>query len=886
VPRFGVFVAAILMSILPCWAQSSRELLREGFQNFQLKRYEPARLVLERALELSQKEGDKGAEAEARRLLGHTFVQLSRYQEARTLLEQALPYFQSSGNRMNCGRIITSLALVEWTAGNRARAADLYRKALQEYEAAGDKREQAWSIYSLAFSTPPSEERTRLIQDGLERAHSLKDDAIAGKLLHLWSDTLYLHGDTAAAAEKLDLAIQSLERANAAPDLALALTSLGRIFRFHGHPERALETYRRVLRIQEQTGNKTGAIQTIDAMGVASHAIGNGKQERAYFRKALALARQIDSPGILIREITNLAAAYNESRQYARALILLQEANRLTPELTRSICERLSETLLGMERYPEALQFAEKTVELARRDGRREAMPAILFLRAEVKEKLGRTPEALNDLREGLLVFEEMRKHLIPTDYMKGGYTAKSQELFSAMIEMLFRSGTPEQALEIAEQGRARAFIDLLASRDIDLDAAVKTRPVPSSVQSSAAPFLWNKWDKPGSELPSLVSARTSSFPEIAASAGRLNSTLVSYWVGREMLSIWVVRPGAPVRATQVKVSQDRLRELVLAGTPAYTQNPGLLSRGDEGSITIEPKAKNAYRELYKIAIQPIRRWLPDAGGSRLTIVTHGLLTRISFAALLDENSRYLVEKYSIHYVPAATALDFTIKARKKNSNLPRSQLLIANPSNLPQSADGSALPALPGTLKEIEAITQGMSPDTTVVLTGDGATSERVRNLAPGRTWMHFATHSVLRDDKPFDTFLALANRGRLTVREIHDMDLAADLVFLSACRTGSPALSGDGISGLTRAFFYAGASSVVASLWDIADDPSHRLVSEFYASLRNSGDKDAALRAAQLRLISMLREGKISVATPVGTLKLPEHPFFWAGFVLHGEP
>jgi CHAT domain-containing protein len=269
-----------------------------------------------------------------------------------------------------------------------------------------------------------------------------------------------------------------------------------------------------------------------------------------------------------------------------------------------------------------------------------------------------------------------------------------------------------------------------------------------------------------------------------------------------------------------------------------------------------------------------------------LTIVPHGPLTRLSFAALLDEKSRYLVEKHSVHYVPAATALEYTSRAAQKVTAQYRKLLLIANPHNMPRSEDGSLLPSLPGAIKEAEAITRGAPPDAIVILTGEGATKEQVRILSPGRAFIHFATHSVLRDDRPFDSFLALADRGRLTVREIYDLDLNADLVFLSACRTGSPALSGDGISGMTRAFFYAGASSVAASLWDVADDPSHLLVAEFYRMLAVSGDKSGALRGAQLSLISALRGGKVVVSTPLGNMKLPEHPFFWAGFILQGEP
>jgi CHAT domain-containing protein len=142
-------------------------------------------------------------------------------------------------------------------------------------------------------------------------------------------------------------------------------------------------------------------------------------------------------------------------------------------------------------------------------------------------------------------------------------------------------------------------------------------------------------------------------------------------------------------------------------------------------------------------------------------------------------------------------------------------------------------------------------------------------------------------------DSFLVLSagdqslpGSGRLTVREIYGMDLQTDLVVLSACRTGLGKLSGDGMVGLTRAFFYAGAPSVMATLWDVADEPTSQLISSFYSSLQKDHDKSRALQTAQLRLMRALRAGQVHVDTPVGPVTLPEDPVFWAGFVLQGEP
>ncbi|MBP1691698.1 MAG: hypothetical protein H6Q32_1050, partial [Bacteroidetes bacterium] len=183
--------------------------------------------------------------------------------------------------------------------------------------------------------------------------------------------------------------------------------------------------------------------------------------------------------------------------------------------------------------------------------------------------------------------------------------------------------------------------------------------------------------------------------------------------------------------------------------------------------------------------------------------------------------------------------------------------------------------------------------------LVGTEAQEEKVRNLCSDKTIIHIATHGIVRNDSPLDSFLALGRRpstgsqtpvgsrdGRLTVQEIYDLRLRADLVVLSACRTASGRISGDGLIGLTRAFFYAGTPSVIATLWDVADEPTHLLLPAFYRNLNRLQDKGEALRAAQLQLLNALRRGQMKIAAATDTYVLPEHPAFWASFILLGEP
>jgi CHAT domain-containing protein len=254
---------------------------------------------------------------------------------------------------------------------------------------------------------------------------------------------------------------------------------------------------------------------------------------------------------------------------------------------------------------------------------------------------------------------------------------------------------------------------------------------------------------------------------------------------------------------------------------------------------------------------------------------------------LKDARGRYLLEDYVVGYLPSSSAGEPA--ARSSGSGY----LFVADPQVLPPGPEGRALPALPGARRESEAGAQALRGATVKLLTGVEANEAAVRQNVSAPRVLHFATHGLLQDRKPFDSFLALGRRstapeedGRLTVREIYDLKLQADLVVLSACRTADGPVTGDGINGMTRAFLYAGARGVMATLWDVADEPTQRLAARFYVYFGQGLPAAEALRRAQLDLLSALRKGQVRVQTPLGAVVLKENPAFWAGFVLVRPP
>jgi CHAT domain-containing protein len=428
-----------------------------------------------------------------------------------------------------------------------------------------------------------------------------------------------------------------------------------------------------------------------------------------------------------------------------------------------------------------------------------------------------------------------------------------------------------------------------------------------------------------------VAAAEPFALAQLQATAARLGSTVLSYWVGPDETFIWVVAAGGIVRGARVEVTSTRLADIVSAVWPGGTRaksrgeaipergtadypapNPGdgdaaqyeelaeavrrVPTRGG-ATITLPGDGRRNWAELYRLLIQPVERWLPRAPGSLLTIEPHGPLLMLPFAALRSAKGQYLIERFTLHYIPAVSLLAFTEK-KKGETRLSPYYLLVADPSGVPRSDGGRSLPALAGARREASLVA-GLVPSSQVkLLEGRDATERQVEELAGRSTVIHFATHGIIRDDHPFDSFLALGGSGwnlkqdgHFTAQKIYGLELHADLVFLSACRSGLGQVRGDGMAALTRAFFYAGTPSVIATLWDVADQPTYRLVGAFYrawlngARLNGTG-KARSLRSAQLQLLGELRRGQVRLHTGAGTFVLPEDPVFWAAFVLQGEP
>jgi CHAT domain-containing protein len=486
----------------------------------------------------------------------------------------------------------------------------------------------------------------------------------------------------------------------------------------------------------------------------------------------------------------------------------------------------------------------------------------VLYDRGRIAEREGDVARAIEFYRRAIDVIEKQRSSL-NTEASKIGFVGNKQAVYRDLVRALVAQGKAADAFGYVERAKARALVDLLASkRDFAVQGANadQVRALLSMADSAenAARALDRTEDgaqrrgvvaqahralaEQAPELASLVSVSALGAADVEKRVPE-GEALVEYYYGDgagELYAFVVSRSGLRVRTLNAAGLDDAIRAFRFA-----VQNPASPSAW-------RPRAKALYDRLIA-PIEPL-----DA--ERLTIVAHGALHYLPFDALHD-GDRFLVERYPLRMLPAASVLQFLRAAPAEKPGL---VLAFGNPD--------LGNPKLDLAFAQAEAESIASSMPRSRALVRKQASKDAFGRYSGGFRYIHIASHGEFDPDAPLKSALLLAGEhgeGALTVGELYSMRIDADLVTLSACETGLGKIaSGDDVVGLTRGFLYGGARSIVASLWQVDDRATGRLMTAFYDGIKRGEDKRAALRDAQL-----------------ATMKAYPHPFFWAAFELTGR-
>jgi CHAT domain-containing protein len=495
---------------------------------------------------------------------------------------------------------------------------------------------------------------------------------------------------------------------------------------------------------------------------------------------------------------------------------------------------------------------------------------------------LGQVRAAVKHLLRATGVLERHRSTVPPDECMASFLKDKAAVYEDAVFFLLWLGGrrARERALELAEQAKGRALLDLLGMK------------VPAPVHAASA-ALCRRADALGGEIegllgrlpeasprpsaglavrsreaartrdgdlracleqiaardPAAASLRTvsaASWDELARGLGP-DTTLVEYFVGAsELLTFVATREGVSVARTAV--GREELAQLV-ARMRCQLDRPELARSADAADqARLAREADEVLGELHDVLLAPV---LPGIRTRRVVIVPHGDLHAVPFQAL-GRGGRALLDDHVVLTAPSSTVYLRCLAARPARA---RRCLLMGVPDE--------AAPLIGEEIRLLAGLLGGAH-----AYVGEGATRAVLEREAPRARIVHLATHAEWNADDPMRSGLCMGD-GLLTLADVYRLRLSPEVLVLSGCATGrSSVTEGDDLFGLLRGFLHAGAASILSSLWRVADAVTVDFMERFHTELARTASPAEATRAAALAIRA-----------------LHPHPFFWAPFVLTGR-
>jgi CHAT domain-containing protein/Tfp pilus assembly protein PilF len=616
---------------------------------------------------------------------------------------------------------------------------------------------------------------------------------------------------------RFDEALQQFERVLSFTDLEQltvygeALNNAGLCYARLGEFERALTTQRRAVSMHQGRGPRLDLVRALGELGNTFQQQGEPRSALPHLRQALATATAADLKADAAVWAGNLAAADIDVGEWNEAEHFNEEAKRLkaVTHAGNLVHNTLNAALIaqGRGRLDEAAHlFDEALAGAAAEPSVRWSAHAGLAAIALGRSQPG---EAARHFEAALDTIDKTRSELLKTEY-KLSFLTRLIQFYRSYVDALVNQGRIDRALEVLESSRGR----VLGERN-GLAAPAKTT--------------------------------AAGLRRLAAQSG---TVFLSYWLGPSRSYLWVVTP-ATVRSFSLPPAS--------AIEPLVRQHQAAVN-----NALVDPlaAAETAGERLYDLLVAPALPLIPPH--ARIVIVADGALHGINFETLPvpGVNRHYLIEDAEIETAPALSMLSAAPPVAAAAPSL----LLFGDPvARLPE------FPALKYAAAEIANVSKHFPAERVATYQGDRASPQAYRAAMPERfAFVHFAAHASANLQSPLDSAVILTGGDsayKLYARDVAQVPLHAQLVTVSACRSaGERAYSGEGLVGFAWAFLRAGATRVIAGLWDVDDRSTAELMEQLYARIARGDPVPRALRAAKLALLA---EGGVYAK-----------PYYWAPF------
>lgn len=885
--------------------------------------------MFQQAAKVIEASGNASMHARILNGLANSYADLGQSERARETYERSLAVARTSGDGHAVAWPAYGLGNMATTANDPLAAEPYYAEALKAFEQADDLRGQALTLRGMgrnalmlgdaALARTLAERSLELRKrvgdaNGMARSSALLalalrelgdmehaiEAARQARALAAQVDSFDLHMfvgeclartylDAGRPVEGLEAAEAMLARAKAVGHPMALATAYNMVAPMHansGDHARAVEMIRKAIAIWQAAGDTHAVERSRGNFALLLAQAGELELAATQYELALEAARRAGAPMPVAAVHFGMAIHAFRMRTYAKAEPHLREALAIyekaeNPALVAGVTTMLAEVVLRAGKHDEGLVLATRGLEAARESQALDRIAAALGVMVAAHMARGEPAKAIAYAEEGVAALEPMLAGMSATQGAAARDKYESAYVWGLEAALVLKD--PARAFHLMEHATAvglRAALDarsMLAEhlvpeplRAADARARAAEARAFETYRSVARRRDRVRMRKARAALDEARAERRAVVERIQREAQRASGLL--YPKPDTLATVQ-----AELAPTEALVSY-RLWDTVAVAVVATREKAWLVDLGAGTALDERIRAcrleAQPHIDAGKVAalipalVEPLG--LP-AGAARVLVVPAGPMSQLPMGLLFPDRE--------VVRIPSATHW----RGLRREEATGTSVLALGDPDYGGRTRPGSQrggvalrLAPLPATRKEAEAV-----GDT--ALLGAEATEQGFRKALGQRTrWraIHFACHGLVDLERPSYSSLALTggagDDGFLSCLDIFRLDVPADLVVLSACESSrGKVFSQEGVFGLPSAFLYAGARSVLASLWKVDDEATQALMLEFYRRWNPKEGKGVsapqALKAAQAHVRAQAKWAD---------------PYYWAAWVLWGTP
>ncbi|KAL9954590.1 hypothetical protein ACROYT_G042152 [Oculina patagonica] len=761
-------------------------------------------------LTIAKEFGMRDVEGRAYDRLGIAYQNLGDFKQAIDYQQQRLSITKELGQRDGEGRAYDNLGVAYQSLGDFKQAIDYHRQHLSIAKERGNKSGEGRAYNNLGVAYDSLGDFKNAIdyyKQDLSISKETKDSFSEGRAYCNLGNAYDSLGDSKQAIDCHMRHLSTAKDLGRKDSESRAYNNLGNAYQRLGDFEQAIDYHKQSLGIAKELGQRVGEGRSYGNLGNGYQILGDFKQAIDYHKKSLSIAKEL-------KDRAGEGSAYGN----------------------------LGNAYWGLGDFKQAIDYHKQHLSFAKELGQREKEGFAYYSLGCDMEFSGALHEALDYYQSSVKVYNEVRSLLQSEDTWKITFRNACQHAYTALWSTLLLLEKPDEALCVAEQGRAQALMDLLK---LQYDAELLTS---------------------GTIQPTVT---------ISDISNNRSTQIVFLALKGKTINLWVLCKGKSAQFRQKRVESEeaatfleRLRKDVFKqhqiGVRVTCENRSL----DELRDNLPPSeevvqetgrtdSKNdSLRLFYDYTIGPIADVLE---GDELIIVPDGPLCLVPYAAFLDDESRYLSESIRVRICPSLTSLKLITDCAQEYHKT-SGALLVGDPclEEVVNKRGKPILSPLPFAKKEVETIGDMLDIP---ALTGRDATKDEVLRRIGSVALVHIAAHGdmeageiALAPNPSRTSKIPVKKDYMLKLSDVQTAKMHAKLVVLSCCHSAQGKVTPEGVVGIGRAFLAAGARSVLVALWAIDDEATMEFMKSFYTHLKDGNSASVALN----RSMKCLRESE----------------------------